>query len=132
MTVFPSTLSEWLEFLVHLGIVLGAAGGFAWAVIRAPLVNQINGLGERVNDVEVGSTKHEANIQSLQRAKERSEFDRSALHERFGKLEGLFSRMVEAQDKAREDRHKNEQDMRDRLARIETKVDDLRRENGRK
>ena len=131
MTFFPNTLAEWLALLVQVSVVIAAVAGFAWQTIRAPLVNQINGLGHRVQTVETGCTQHQANIEGLQRAKERAEFDRMAIHERMGKVEGMFTRMIEQQEKARDERHSDEQEVRERLARIEIKVDDLRREKGK-
>lgn len=69
---------------VALFLLLGGA-------LQRWLNGKLNGMGERVKEVEVGCTKNTVDIDTMKARMQASEFDRHVLHENVGKLEGMHA-----------------------------------------
>lgn len=136
MGTLPTSLSEWVTLLVQLFLVAAAVAGFLWRVVKQPIdakiaamgvdtEHTINGLGGRVKVIEEGCTHHSTLIDKHDRAIERIEGEAVRDKERLFRLEGAIERLVTAIERNRDAHIEEDSEIRERLVRIETKVDAL-------
>lgn len=136
----PTTLSEWVSLVVQLVVVVGAVFGLLWRFLKQPIEQQINGLGarmehkhadleERIKESESGCTHHGTLIDKHDRAVERLENAVALDRERIGRIEGALERLVTATEFNRTAHMEADSEIRERLVRIETKVDALQQSN---
>lgn len=122
---FPATMEGWVRLLLVLGGFGLSMAGFAWRFMRLPLLTQINGLGDRVKLVELSAAARDPEIRKLDRAGESARHDLMALHDRVGRIEGATERLISAMERNRDAHMEEEGEIRERLVRIETKVDGI-------
>lgn len=124
----PGTVDEWLTLLIHLGTVAVAVGGFLWYVLKTPLVAQIDGLGGRVKECEDRNVVHETRLAEHSQTLRDAAHDRKELHDRVGRTEGSLVRLVTALERNRDAHMEADGEIRERLVRIETKLDAITKE----
>lgn len=118
-------LPAWLALALEFLAILVAVGALLWRTIKQPLEDQTNGLGKRVTAVELVNKAHEARLAELDRALYDSRRDRTEMHEHIGRIEANLDRVVAAMEKNRNSQVEEDGSIRDRLTKIETKVDIL-------
>lgn len=122
-TTLPTSLAEWVSLVVQLGVVALAVAGVLWRVIKTPIVDMVNGLGKRVSDIEERKTQHATTLDRHDRSIERLEGAVVDGKERIGRIEAGIERLVIAIERNRDAHAEEESEIRERLVRIETKVD---------
>ena len=116
-------IARWLEAGIQLLVFLGTIIFAAWKVIRKPLEEQLNGLGNRVTVVELDYRSHDTKIEGLDRRFDRQEFKMDAQTERLSSLDDKFSRLLTVMETSKEAGNKTEMGISERLTRIESKCD---------
>jgi chromosome segregation ATPase len=128
----PTSLSEWVSLAVQLSVVTLAVAAFLWRVIKQPIVDMVNGLGKRVKEIEERKSQHAASLDKHDRSIERLEGAVVDNKERLGRIEGSVERLVTAMERNRDANMEEDSEIRERLVRIETKVDAIQQREGRK
>lgn len=85
---FPTSIEGWFDLAMKVGGLLLALWGTVVLAIRKPLVTKINGLGSRVNKLELDTAATVGAVSALERVDEIHNFQVAALSERQGKIEG--------------------------------------------
>ena len=127
---WPSSVEGWVGLVLALIGITSVLLGAIKLGIKDPLQKDVNGLGDRLKDVEVDVTKNKTDIESLKDRSGRMEGDqrdssrdRLDLHEDVARLAGTvesLSRMVHDNEIATLEQRT---EILERLVRIETKVD---------
>ncbi|MDQ3273622.1 MAG: hypothetical protein M3Q39_00970 [Actinomycetota bacterium] len=128
-TELPTSLSGWVSLAVQLGVVVLAVAGLLWRAIKKPLEDEINGLGRRVKIVEDKAMQHGTLIDKNDRSIERLGGAVVDGQKSVAKIEGVVERLVTAIERNRDAHAEEDSEIRERLVRIETKVDTLTRGN---
>jgi hypothetical protein len=127
MEFWPTTLAQWVGLVVQVTTITAALAALGWRLIRAPLLDSINGLGERVKRIEVADEGHGARLHAMERHRELDARDRSDLRSHVDRVEGQLSRLISHIESERGHKGRADSEIRERLVRIETKVDDMRK-----
>jgi hypothetical protein len=127
MEFYPDTLAGWVGLFIQVSTITAALAAFGWRVIRAPLLTSINGLGERVHRVEMSDEGQGTRLHALERFSETSQRDRTDLRDHINRVEGQLSRLISHIESERGHKGRADSEIRERLVRIETKVDDMRK-----
>lgn len=127
----PRTLAEWVSLAVQLSVVALAVAGFLWRVIKAPIVDMVNGLGKRVTEIEERKMQHATMLDRHDRAIERLESAVVDGKERISRIEIGIERLVSAMERNRDAHSEEDSEIRERLVRIETKVDAIQHKGDR-
>lgn len=123
-TFWPTTLTDWL-------IVAGVLVGVITAIWKlAKLLDEINAVGERVNEELAERKKLEGRQDATEGAQKMFQVGISNLHETVGRLQSELHMLVSLTRDGALDRANELGEIRERLVRIETKVDDHRGQMG--
>lgn len=143
----PTSVSEWVNLAWQLVLIIAAVSAFLWRILRAPLVQLMkeadatnaqaiheldlkmeqttNGVGQRVKVLEEGCMQHGTLIDKHDRAVERLENAVALSQERTARMEAKIDNLVTAIERNRDAHLEEDGEIRERLVRIETKVDAL-------
>jgi hypothetical protein len=116
-TFWPSSLIGWFTVFGMLATAVGAVVAFARTL------DKINGFGERLNDHINGCDRLEGRVDAAERAMALSQVDRTNLHESLARLTSEMQTLLRVAQSAQIERMEDLGEIRERLVRIETKVD---------
>lgn len=119
----PTTFADWVALALRMMVVAVTVAGFLWKVIKAPLETQVNGLGGRVKILEDGRTHDTALVDKHDRSIERIENAMIEGQGRVARIEGSVERLIVAIERNRDANIEEDSEIRERLVRIETKLD---------
>jgi predicted nucleic acid-binding Zn-ribbon protein len=123
----PKSYNDWIALIGQsLGILLVISTIFNFVVVK-PLREKMDGgfkgQGERLGKVEVDVAAGLSDRASLHRQIEHVDFKVANMTEQFGRMEASIETLRKTVHDYHEDRVGDESDIRERLARIETKID---------
>lgn len=122
MQIDVGQIDSWLGLIIRVAVTVLAVLAFVWRVIRAPIMEQINGLGTRVNASTESCATLGAKVGSLERQHELMSFQQQANSERMGKLEGKLDKVDDNISKFRDHSGSEESEIKERLAGIESRM----------
>lgn len=113
---FPETLSGWVALFLELFAVVVAVTAWVLRFVRQPLLEQINGLGRRVKNLETNDSIHIGKLEEQGRRMDIKEVHEHSLTDRVGKLEVKHEQLQETVSRGLGD-------VRERLASIQSTLD---------
>lgn len=119
-------LGGWLGIVVQSLTILGVLWAVFQYVVIKPLkehmVEADKDYTESLARTDKHCTENYTQIAELNKKMQASEFDRAALRQDVGRVEGVVSRNVQQLETIRADAHKDQLELVERLARIETNM----------
>lgn len=119
VSFWPVSLGEWLTIA---GVIVATVIA-VWRFVRQPIMDKVNGFGDRLNEHVGDSKKLDGRLGAVERTLSLSEADRSNLHESIGRLTTEMQTLMKLTQRAEVSRAEDLGEIRERLVRIETKVD---------
>jgi hypothetical protein len=116
-------LREWAKFAVWAFGILIAVFTAVWRLLTRPILDQLNGFGQRVKRNEESYKELEGRVLHVERDHERFEFRQSVDSERMGKTEALNEKISNSIEGIRAAIHAADRNTESRLASIEAKMD---------
>lgn len=126
---WPTTLQGWLAVAGFLATAIVSIVGAVWASVRQPIMAKVNGLGKRVTDQEHISQRLTGRMESAERAIDLAQVDSSNLHESISRLSTEMQTLTNLTRTVQMERLEDMSEIKERLARIETKVSGRRHRN---
>lgn len=134
MQFLPETLTGWVSVVVQLVVAITGAIAYVSRFIRKPLEDQLaahrekndeqfRNQGERIGRVENGCTTNAAKVDSTDRQVERLHLQFTSMAEQQGRWDERFTRLMDKMEEAGSERIREDREISDRLARIETKME---------
>jgi chromosome segregation ATPase len=119
----PAVLKDWAELIA---LVLGWIVSLFIAVNR--LVSKINGVGSKVNALEITLGQHETKIDNVETEQQIARTDRSRLFEDVGEFRAEVANLNKACRESDEKNNKLLTEIQVNIGRLDTKVDILLQE----
>lgn len=119
---WPTTATGWIAVAVFAASVLAGIWRFA------KVANELNGFGLRLNKHDARAEAIEARMANAEQDAKFAALDRTNLHESITRLAVQMQTLVSVTQSSAVQRVEELSEIRERLVRIETKVDENRRE----